>query len=93
MSQVTCAVGGDDAAEGRDLVARVGALVGDGDVVVGGDAAGRGVLDDDDGRVVELGGGAPGGVGVEVVEVGHLQAVEELGGEEAAWTGRERRLR
>src|SRR6185312_8687649 len=41
-----------------------------------GDAAGVGVLDDRDGRAVVVVGGAPGGVGVDVVVVAHGLAVQ-----------------
>jgi hypothetical protein len=50
--------------------------VGLGDVRPDRDAAGVGVLDDGDGRLVEVVGGAAGGVGVDVVVVGHLLAVQ-----------------
>src|SRR5699024_4354804 len=74
------AVARDDAAVGRDRVARVGALVRGLDGVTDGDATGVGVLDDRDGRpVAVVVGGTQGGVGVDVVVVGHLLAVELVG--------------
>ena len=45
---------------------------------VGRQAAGHGVLDDRDGDVVEVIGGGPGGLQVEDVDVGELEAVELL---------------
>ena len=49
-----------------------------------GEAAGVGVLDDGDGGFGEVGDYAPGGVGVEVVGVGHIYAVQTLGADYAA---------
>ena len=67
----------DDAAEGRDRVALVRLAVRLRDVVAHGDAARVGVLDDGDGRLVAVVvGGAHRGVGVDVVVVGHLLAVQ-----------------
>ena len=43
-----------------------------------GDATGSGVLDNDDGRLFELCGGAPGGVAIKVIDVRHLDSVELL---------------
>src|SRR5699024_8019301 len=79
-------VGGDDAAVGGDRVGAVGALVGEGDVLVlagHGHAAGVVVLDHGDGREGVVVGGAHGGVGVDVVVVAHLLAAELLGAGEA----------
>src|SRR5690606_19079977 len=73
------AVGGDDATEGRDRVALVRVAVRGGDVVGDRDAARVGVLDDRDARLAVVVRGTPGGVGVLVVVVGHLLAVELLG--------------
>ena len=72
-------VGRDHAAERRDRVARVRLAVGLGDVGAGRDAARVGVLDDRHGRLVEVVGRPAGGVGVDVVVVGHLLAVQLLG--------------
>ena len=72
-------VGGDDAAERRDRVAGVRLAVRLGDVGADGDAARVGVLDDRDGRLVEVVRRPAGGVGVDVVVVGHLLAVQLLG--------------
>ena len=73
-------VGRDDPAERRYRVAvscaRACALR---DVVADGDAARVGVLDDRDGRLGEVVGSAVGGIGIDVVVVGHLLAVQLLG--------------
>ena len=69
------AVGGDDAAVGRDRVAAEGATVGLGEVVMGRQAAGEGVLDDRHGGGGEVGRGVPGGVGIHDVVVGEFLAV------------------
>ena len=72
-------VGRDDPAEGAHRVARVRLAVGLGQRVVrvgaDGDAAGVRVLDDRDARLGVVVGGPAGGVGVDVVVVGHLLAV------------------
>ena len=77
--QVDRAVGRDDPAEGRDRVAGVRLAVRGGDVGADGDAARVGVLDDRDAGVGVVVRGPPGGVGVDVVVVGHLLAVQLLG--------------
>ena len=69
----------EDAAECGDWISLAGAAVGlDLGLGVDGQAAGHGVLDDRDGDVVEVVGGGPGGLQVEDVDVGELQAVELL---------------
>ena len=69
----------EDAAEGGDWIGFAGAAVGlDLGLGVGGQAAGHGVLDDRDSDVVEVVGRGPGGLQVEDVDVGELQAVELL---------------
>ena len=73
------AVGRDHAAERGDRVARVRLAVRLGDVGADRDAARVGVLDDRDRRLVEVVRRAAGGVGVDVVVVGHLLAVQLLG--------------
>ena len=78
----------DDAAERRHRVARVRLAVGVGDVGADRDAARVGVLDDRDGRLVEVVRRTPGGVGVDVVVVGHLLAVQLLGLREPGPPGR-----
>ncbi len=77
------AVDRDHAAVGGDRVALVRLAVRLGDVRAGGDAARVGVLDDRDGRPGVVVGGAAGGVGVHVVVVGHLLALQLLGAREA----------
>jgi hypothetical protein len=80
-------VHGDDAAERGDGIAGEGVVVGRGDVRGDGRSAGVLVLEDDDGRVVELADGGPGGVGVEEVVVGELLALELPGRGEAVLGG------
>ena len=77
--QVDLAVGRDHAAERRERVAGVRLAVRRGDVGADGDPARVGVLDDRDAGVVVVVRGPPGGVGVDVVVVGHLLAVQLLG--------------
>ena len=81
--QVDLAVGGDHPAERRDRVAGVRLAVRRGDVGADGDPARVGVLDDRHARVGVVVRGPPGGVGVDVVVVGHLLAVQLLGVREA----------
>jgi hypothetical protein len=70
---VYLAVDGDDSAIGRDRVAGQSLQVGFEDRGAGGRAAGVGVLDDDDGGRVELGGQLPAGVQIDdVVEAEFL---------------------
>src|SRR4029079_8237911 len=73
-------VGRDDTAVGGLRVAGMGALVSLGDVGADRDTAGVGVLDDGDSGLGVVVGRALGGVGVHEVVVGHLLAVEPLGG-------------
>ena len=77
--QVDLAVGRDDAAERRHRVAGVRLAVRGGDVGADGDPARVGVLDDRDAGVGVVVRGPPGGVGVDVVVVGHRLAVQLLG--------------
>ena len=77
--QVDLAVGRDHAAEGRHRVAGVRLAVRRGDVGADGDAARVGVLDDRHAGVGVVVRGPPGGVGVDVVVVGHRLAVQLLG--------------
>ena len=81
-------VGRDHPAERRDRVARVRLAVRLGDVRADRDAARVGVLDDRDGRLVEVVRRATGRIGVDVVVVGHLLAVQLRRLREAA-VGRE----
>jgi len=69
----------DDPTERRERVAGVRLRVGLSDVGAHGDAARVRVLDDRDGGSLVVVRGAPGGVGVDVVVVAHLLAVQLLG--------------
>ena len=75
------AVGGNHATESAQRVAEVSLLVRAQDGVLGPlggnrDAAGVGVLDDGNGRLTEVVGGTQRGIGIHVVVVGHVLAVE-----------------
>ena len=72
-------VEGDDPAEGRGRVAGPGPLVGLERALAQPGAAGVGVLDDHAGRLVDLGGQAPGGVEVEDVVERELLALQLAG--------------
>ena len=73
---VDFAVDADDAAEGGDGVAGEGLLVGLEDGCAGGRAAGVGVLDDDDGGLVEFLGQLPAGVEIDEVVEAEFLALE-----------------
>ena len=83
------AVGGDDPAEGRHAVAGERFLPGIEQAVARRNAAGIGVLDDDDGRsaVAELGDELERGIGVVEIVVAELLALDLLGLGDAARRG------
>ena len=78
------AVEADDAAESGYRVAFIGQLVGLGNIIPGGEAAGVGVLDDAHGRGGVVADGAPSGVGVHQVVEGQFPAVPLSGAGDAA---------
>ena len=80
-------VGSDDATEGRDGVCGEGAVVGLFDRRAAADAAGVGMLDDDDGGFVVLADSLERGVGIEEVVVGELFALHEPGAAEGGCRG------
>ena len=88
------AVDRDDAAKGRDAVAGERGLIGFDQRVAGGDAAGIGVLDDDDGRraVAKFADQLQRGVGVVVIIVGEFLALDLLRLSDAARGGTDRQI-
>ena len=71
-------IGRDHPAVRRDRIAGVGFAMGLGDVRSEGNAAWVGMFDDRDGGLVEVAGGPPRGVRINVIVVGHLFAVQLL---------------